>query len=369
MQNVNFDDAIAHFEKILDPKNQDTERGFDFTRDFLVINELGKALFFRAQQEEGVDERAARRFLRRAVEHFEKTLELDAENVDAHEFLNKCLKRLGGGEINVPDLPANPTAVEQRLLSLAALFATQSEEPPVRASAARDLCLLLNDQTKERPRLAVLAFARDQVYKEVLVTADNWLKLAAAPALNCLDRQILEGLPDLASAFADARLPTAKRLEAAELLSRGLIQITQRAAPADVRQALVPLAAWPQQPLPVNSALASLADRGFLAGPLPPVRLLVLQALRQTIHPLTGTAPPPEIQMAAARVLARIHLIFHGIFKPDENAADIAVRLHRSRFPAADHASHAIIIYDLNRSERTPHRRLAPDRQGGLSAP
>ncbi|MDA0214590.1 MAG: tetratricopeptide repeat protein [Planctomycetota bacterium] len=42
----------------------------------------------------------------------------------------------------------------------------------------------------------------------------------------------------------------------------------------------------------------------------------------------------------------------HAKFKPDENARDRAVNLARLRDSAANHASEAIVIYDLNRPER-----------------
>ena len=50
---------------------------------------------------------------------------------------------------------------------------------------------------------------------------------------------------------------------------------------------------------------------------------------------------------AAAAALAQ-----HAKFKPDENARDRAVNLARIRDAAANHASEAIVIYDLNRPER-----------------
>src|SRR5207244_2495829 len=61
MQHVRFDEAIADFERILRPVSAHPDhvraellrRKFDFARDYVVRNELGKALFFRAQQEEG----------------------------------------------------------------------------------------------------------------------------------------------------------------------------------------------------------------------------------------------------------------------------------------------------------------------------
>jgi hypothetical protein len=58
----------------------------------VVINELAATLFKRAQQEDEVAERD--RFLRRAVTHYERTLQIDSEDLDAHYGLNQCFTRL-----------------------------------------------------------------------------------------------------------------------------------------------------------------------------------------------------------------------------------------------------------------------------------
>src|SRR5260370_42292471 len=67
-QNGNLDAAIANYRTILDPNKRDPKRGLDFTRDFIVINELGKTLFQRSKwedKEEGRDQ-----YLKKAVEQF-----------------------------------------------------------------------------------------------------------------------------------------------------------------------------------------------------------------------------------------------------------------------------------------------------------
>ena len=95
VENVNYDEAIKDFQQVLDPKNRDAQRKFDFANDYVVINELGKTYFWCAQQDDR-PEAERTRLLQKAVEQFERTLQLDAEDVDAHEFLNKCYSRLGG---------------------------------------------------------------------------------------------------------------------------------------------------------------------------------------------------------------------------------------------------------------------------------
>jgi tetratricopeptide (TPR) repeat protein len=70
------------------------------------------------------------------------------------------------------------------------------------------------------------------------------------------------------------------------------------------------------------------------------------------IHTLLGNAE-----------LAEKHRALHEYYRPDDNAAERAVTLHRSRNPAADHAAEAVVIYDLQRRfERPPGD---PARAGG----
>ena len=46
---------------------------------------------------------------------------------------------------------------------------------------------------------------------------------------------------------------------------------------------------------------------------------------------------------------ARRHAELHEKYKPDDNARDRAINIHKSQNPAADHASESIVIYDLQR--------------------
>jgi tetratricopeptide (TPR) repeat protein len=74
-------------------------RGFDFSRDYRIINLLGQTLFDRAQQIR-TDERKKDRdtLLRQAAMEFEKALLIDSENVSAHYNLGQIYDRL-----NEPD--------------------------------------------------------------------------------------------------------------------------------------------------------------------------------------------------------------------------------------------------------------------------
>lgn len=96
-QNGYLDRAIADFRSILEDRYPELDRrGFDFSKDYDVINQLGLALFERAKQERGSDREPQRRaFLEQAVAQFEKTLSLDSENVFAHFNLSQIHAQLG----------------------------------------------------------------------------------------------------------------------------------------------------------------------------------------------------------------------------------------------------------------------------------
>jgi tetratricopeptide (TPR) repeat protein len=96
-QNGYLDDAIRDFRSILEERYPELDqRGFDFSLDYEVINELGQALFERAKQERGAAKRARREdLLRQAARQFERTLSLDSENVTAHYGLALIYAELG----------------------------------------------------------------------------------------------------------------------------------------------------------------------------------------------------------------------------------------------------------------------------------
>jgi hypothetical protein len=94
-QNGFLDEAIKDFRSILEDRYAELDqRGFDFSRDYEVINELGLTLFERSKQERG-DAARRREFLEQAVAQFGKTLALDPENVTAHHNLALIHAQLG----------------------------------------------------------------------------------------------------------------------------------------------------------------------------------------------------------------------------------------------------------------------------------
>ncbi|HEV3167652.1 MAG TPA: tetratricopeptide repeat protein, partial [Isosphaeraceae bacterium] len=81
VRNAYLDDAIAGFESVL--ATRVPAKGFDFSKDFEVITQLGAAQYARAKQDlkgsKGQED-----FLRKAVVTYRRALDLDSENVAAH---------------------------------------------------------------------------------------------------------------------------------------------------------------------------------------------------------------------------------------------------------------------------------------------
>ncbi len=95
-QNGYLDEAIENFQSIVDLDDDETRRrGFDFSQDYRLLNELGQTLFERAKQERGEARLTSRTaLLTRAREQFETALELDPENATAHYNLYLIHKQL-----------------------------------------------------------------------------------------------------------------------------------------------------------------------------------------------------------------------------------------------------------------------------------
>src|SRR5262245_5080121 len=99
-QNGFLDEAIDDFEQLLALDTEETrKRGFDFEKDYRVHDEAGQALYERAKEERGEEHRATRTaLLERARKHFERTLELDPEDLAAHYNLAQIRPELGDDE-------------------------------------------------------------------------------------------------------------------------------------------------------------------------------------------------------------------------------------------------------------------------------
>ncbi|GIW90951.1 MAG: hypothetical protein KatS3mg109_1383 [Pirellulaceae bacterium] len=93
-QNGYLEAAVRDFQNALSDHSA-AERGFDFSQDYEVINQLGQALFDLGLKREVQDPDEARRWWQEAVQQFHKTLQLDPENVTAHYGLQLLYERLG----------------------------------------------------------------------------------------------------------------------------------------------------------------------------------------------------------------------------------------------------------------------------------
>lgn len=99
-QHGNLEAAEQSLRSVLTMRTEEMlKRRFDFSLDLEVVNELGAVLFDRARQQRGAA-RATQRdaFLQQAAEQFQRTLEIDSENVAAHYNLHLIYQQLGDAE-------------------------------------------------------------------------------------------------------------------------------------------------------------------------------------------------------------------------------------------------------------------------------
>jgi tetratricopeptide (TPR) repeat protein len=96
-QQNNLDAAISNFEQVVDVRTQEMiNRGFDFSKDYEIQNELGQTLFERGKMERGEQRQGARdEYFREAITRFQKTLAIDSENASAHYNLSLIYELLG----------------------------------------------------------------------------------------------------------------------------------------------------------------------------------------------------------------------------------------------------------------------------------
>jgi tetratricopeptide (TPR) repeat protein len=95
-----LEDAEKSFRSVLEDDTQERrERGFDFSLDFRVRNSLGLTLLDLSDIAEarGQEDRGSR-LLRQAEEQFQKSLEVDSEDVTAHANLALIYRRIGQQE-------------------------------------------------------------------------------------------------------------------------------------------------------------------------------------------------------------------------------------------------------------------------------
>ena len=96
-ENGHLDNAIASLENIYQTGFSDARiRGFDFSYDTNLLNELGRINFERARMERGSKNRKQREvFLNKSLSWYNKALEIDSENQSAHHNLALVYTELG----------------------------------------------------------------------------------------------------------------------------------------------------------------------------------------------------------------------------------------------------------------------------------
>ena len=101
-QQGNLQAAERNYRSALyDHTSEMQKRGFDFSLDYVVVNQYGEVLFDLARQQRG-ESRAEQRqkYLEQSIEQFSKTLEIDPENVTAHYNLQLLYAQLGKAELS-----------------------------------------------------------------------------------------------------------------------------------------------------------------------------------------------------------------------------------------------------------------------------
>ena len=94
LQTGEFDAAIESLTALVETRFEEARRrGFDFSRDYRLLNTLGRALFERAKLATSND--AERRWLEAAADRYRQALSLDPENVTAHYGMAQVAARLG----------------------------------------------------------------------------------------------------------------------------------------------------------------------------------------------------------------------------------------------------------------------------------
>ena len=93
----NLPEAINNLKTVVDGRTPEmVRRGFDFSKDYVVVNLLGQTLFdLASQRRRQGKEDEAKQLWQEAETYFLRTLEIDSENVTAHYNLQRIYSALG----------------------------------------------------------------------------------------------------------------------------------------------------------------------------------------------------------------------------------------------------------------------------------
>ena len=92
----NLPEAVNNLRSVVDGRTPEmVRRGFDFSKDYVVLNLLGQTLFdLGSQRRRQGNEEEAIAYWHEAAETFHRTLEVDSENVTAHHNLQRIYAAL-----------------------------------------------------------------------------------------------------------------------------------------------------------------------------------------------------------------------------------------------------------------------------------
>ncbi|WP_435022205.1 multiheme c-type cytochrome [Tundrisphaera sp. TA3] len=133
-----LDEAIERYEAVLGHKIP--EKGFDFGKDYEVINALGSVTYARARQED-LKSPERTKWLLRAAEVYRRTIAIDSENVAAHYGLGLAYADLATAATDQPAPAGAPT--EQILREWLATATDPTIPRDRRMAASRDLARMV----------------------------------------------------------------------------------------------------------------------------------------------------------------------------------------------------------------------------------
>ncbi len=162
-------DAVQNFRSIVDVRTQEqVDRGFDFSLDYEVLNQLGLTLYEQARQIR-TQARAAEReqLLRDAVATFHRTLAIDSENFMAHSNLSDLYQELGDEALSLEHREAHERYKEDDTIRGSAHRLARERYPAANHAAEALVIYPLNrDGAPELPPESVrpsAILARDEV--------------------------------------------------------------------------------------------------------------------------------------------------------------------------------------------------------------
>jgi tetratricopeptide (TPR) repeat protein len=185
--------AAALFERIVDPahrpRHEDGRIKFDFTRDVVVLDELGRTLFKRSTLEESGSE-AERQYLLRAVQAFERALAVDSEDLEAHYGLYQCYDRLSVGAPSPAQVAAAQSADIEALLNQALSDSPNGSDRRERLAQLHGAVIAWSQRAPDprAPRLPTLRLALQRLRAAYHAEKDPAVQTSLAAVLSELHR-------------------------------------------------------------------------------------------------------------------------------------------------------------------------------------